>query len=461
MPKVDLVIRNGEVVTEHGSQGVIALGITGDLITHIGGDLEGSEEIDASGKLVLPGGVDAHVHLSYPGSETFEYRWVDNFESGSAAALAGGITTIGNMTFPMERETPLASLERENAQASEQAIADYFLHPVLVEITNDVLDEIPHLLGAGCNTIKVFTVIPSFDSQRQLFKEAIRLAGESNLLTMVHCEDHVQIEKATEQLIKEGKTSFRYYPESRPVDAEVSSTQIAMSIAAETNAPMYIVHLSSKRALDVCEQAQVDGLRVFVETRPLYLHLTQECFEAEDSAKYVGQPPLRAEEDIAALWNGIQRESIQTVCTDHAPWSLEAKLDPGHTLENLRPGVANLQTMLPMLYSEGVAQSRISLAQFVGVTSTNAAKLFGLYPGKGTIAVGSDADVVIFDPECTRVVEQGFLKSKGDYSVFEGWKVKGWPVLTIRRGEVVFKEDEVLGAPGSGKLLRRGPVQVL
>jgi dihydropyrimidinase len=461
MPKVDLVIRNGEVVTEYGSRGVTTLGITGEAISHIGGDLEGTEEIDASGKLILPGGIDAHVHLSYPGSEKFEYSWVDDFESGSAAALAGGITTIGNMTFPIAGETPLSSLERESVLAGEQAIADYFLHPVLVDITDEVLDEIPLLLSEGCNTIKVFTVMPTFNSQRKSFQEAIRLAGENNLLTMIHCEDHDQIEAATERLIKEGKVSFKYYPETRPVGSEVSSTQTAIRIAKETMSPVYVVHLSSKRALEICEQAQANGLPVFVETRPLYLHLTRERFEEEDAAKYVGQPPLRDKEDLDALWDGLQKETIQTVCTDHAPWSLAAKLDPGHTLENLRPGVANLQTMLPMLYSEGVALNRISLKQFVRITSTNAAKLFGLFPGKGTIAVGSDADLVLFDPLSTRVVEDSFLKSKADYSVFEGWEVTGWPVLTIRRGEIVFKENELLGAPGSGKLLDRGPVQEL
>ena len=278
---------------------------------------------------------------------------------------------------------------------------------------------------------------------------------------MIHCEDHSQIENATSRLIEEGKTAFKFYPDSRPVDSEVSSTRTAMTIAEETMAPVYIVHLSSKLALEVCEQAQANDLQVYVETRPLYLHLTSERFEEQDAARYVGQPPLRDKEDVAALWNGLQRESIQTICTDHAPWSLEAKLDSGHTLENLRPGVANLQTMLPMLYSEGVARDRISLDLFVRTTSTNAAKLFGLYPGKGTIAVGSDADLVIFDPEHTRVIESGFLKSNADYSVFEGWEVTGWPSLTIRRGEVVFKEDEVDGAPGSGKLVRRGPVQNL
>jgi dihydropyrimidinase len=209
----------------------------------------------------------------------------------------------------------------------------------------------------------------------------------------------------------------------------------------------------------VCAEAQSRGVPVYVETRPLYLHLTSERFQEEDGAKYVGQPPLREQHDAEALWAGIQQGTIHTVCTDHAPWMLKDKLDPELDIKKLRPGVENLQMMLPMLYSEGVRTGRISASRFVEVTATNAAKLFGLYPRKGTIAVGSDADIVVFDPELTREVENSMLKSNADYSVYEGWSVTGWPVTTIRRGEVVYQEDEVIGAPGSGKLVMRGQTQ--
>jgi dihydropyrimidinase len=211
----------------------------------------------------------------------------------------------------------------------------------------------------------------------------------------------------------------------------------------------------------VCSEAQSRGLPVYVETRPLYLHLTRERFEDEDGAKYVGQPPLREGRDVDALWAGIQQGVVHTVCTDHAPWSLSAKLDPAHTLTNLRPGVENLQTMLPMLYSEGVRAGRITLGRFVEVTSTNAAKLFGLYPRKGTVAVGGDADLVIFDPDLTRTVKGSMLKSNADYSVYEGWQVTGWPVLTLRRGEGVYRDDEVIGRPGGGAILPRGATRPL
>jgi len=358
------------------------------------------------------------------------------------------------MTFPIQGESPIASLDREIDTAREQTIADLFLHPVLDEGTENFLDDIPKLLDRGCNSIKIFMVTPWFDAQTPAYVKAIRIAGENGMMTVIHCEDYALIEEAVEQLVADGKTSLRYYAESRPIISEVVATQRAVAFAEMTGAPVYIVHLSCKRALDVCIEAQSRGLPVYVETRPLYLHLTKERFLEDDGAKYVGQPPLRDPGDAEALWEGIRDGTIHTVCTDHAPWSLQAKLDAGHTLTNLRPGVANLQTMIPMLYSEGVLRRRISLNRFVEVTSTNAAKLFGLYPQKGEIMVGSDADLVIFDPNLKQKVQASMLKSNSDYSPFEGWEVTGWPEVTIRRGEVVFQEGRVIGKPGSGQLLQ-------
>jgi dihydropyrimidinase len=461
MIEVDLVIRGGQLVTA-STVASADIGIRDGVIVQIGGELVGRQTVDATGLLVLPGGVDAHVHLSVsPDDADEEPRWVDDFTSGSAAALAGGISTVGNMTFPATGETPLAALEREAAVVRRQAIADVFLHPVLLETTPAVLDEIPRLRDAGCNSIKIFTAFPGFDAQMRGYVEAIRRAGSNRLISLIHCEDDTLIADATAYLTAQGNTSLRHYAASRPVVAEVVATQRAVAIAEATGSPVYIVHLSSARALDVCAEAQARGLPVYVETRPLYLHLTSERFEEPDGPKYIGQPPLREQHDLDALWAGLRQGIIHTVCTDHAPWSLEAKLDPALSIANLRPGVENLQTLLPMLYSEGVRRGRISLSRLVEVTSTNAAKLFGLYPRKGTIAVGSDADLVLFDPNLTRTVEAAMLKSRAGYSVYEGWQVTGWPVLTIRRGEVVFANDTVVGRPGSGTLLKRGATSSL
>lgn len=460
MVRLDLVVRGGTVITVDAEERA-DVGIAGGRVVQIGGEMAAGEELDASGKLLLPGGVDAHVHLSNPPGELAEPAWVDDFASGSAAALAGGVTTLGNMTFLAPGETPLAGLEREGRAVREQAIADVFLHPVLGETTPRVLDEIPHLLDAGCNSIKFFMSSPSFDAQVGGYLEATRRAGDAGLITLIHCEDHAVMADATARLVAAGQTSLRFYPESRPIVSEVVATQRAVAFAEATGAPVYIVHLSAERALGVCVQAQERGLPVFVETRPLYLHLTRERFDEKQGAKYVGQPPLREPRDVDALWAAIEQGMLHTVCTDHAPWSLAAKVDPALSVANLRPGVENLQTMLPMLYSEGVRRGRISLGRFVAVTSTSAAKLFGLYPQKGTIAVGADADIVVFDPELTQTVDAAMLKSNADYSVYEGWEVTGWPTATLRRGEVVFRDGEVVGRPGSGRLLRRQRTEAL
>ena len=454
---LDLVIRHGTLVT--GDMHAVAdIGIAAGVIVQIGGDLDAPREIDAVGKLVLPGGVDAHVHLSRPPgdpADPADPAWVDDFTSGSAAALAGGITTVGNMTFPARGEAPLAALAREAAVVRAQAIADVFLHSVLEAITPATLDEIPRLPEAGCASIKIFMVSPDFDAHAAGYVAAIRRAGESGLLTLLHCEDQALIRDATDQLMRGGRADTRHYDEACPAIAEVVAVQRAVAIAEATGAPIYIVHLSSARALAVCAEAQARGLPVYVETRPLYLHLTRERLREPDGAKYIGQPPLRERQDVDALWHGLAQGTIHTVCTDHAPWSLAAKLDPALTVAAPRPGVENLQTMLPMLYSEGVRAGRISLSRFVEVTSTNAAKLCGLYPRKGTIAVGGDADLVVFDPTLTRTVTGSMLKSNADYSVYDGWEVTGWPVITLRRGEVVFQDDAILGAAGSGLLLRQ------
>ncbi len=461
MAAAEIVIRGGTIVTA-GETARADVCIAGGRVVQIGGDLSGEREIDATGHLLLPGAIDAHVHLSSPpGRRADGPRWVDDFESGSRAALAGGVTTLGNMTFLAPGETPLAGLEREAAVAREQTIADLFCHPVLGEITPPVLGEIPQLLGTGCNTIKYFMSPPSFDPQVAGYVEATRRAGAHGLLTLIHCEDYALMADAAAQLAAQGRTALRYYGESRPIISEVVATQRAVAIAEATGAPVYVVHLSCARALAVCAEAQARVVPVYVETRPLYLHLTRERLEEPDGAKYIGQPPLREQSDVEALWAGIRQGTLHTVCTDHAPWSLAAKLDPALTVTNLRPGVENLQTMLPMLYSEGVRAGRISLSRFVEVLSTNVAKLFGLYPRKGTIAVGSDADIVLFDPERTRTIEHSMLHSNVDYSVYEGWRVTGWPTLTLRRGEIVFQDDGVTGTPGSGDLVRRTATQAL
>jgi dihydropyrimidinase len=273
---------------------------------------------------------------------------------------------------------------------------------------------------------------------------------------MIHCEDQTILSAAVRELMAQGRSSLRYYAESRPVAAEVAATRQAVAMGEASGAALYIVHLSCEAALEVCEQARSPSRPVFVETRPLYLHFTRERYRQPEGPLFVGQPPLREAGDVDALWAGLARGAINTLATDHAPWTRQQKLDPALNIANLRPGVNNLQVMLPLLFSEGVRTGRLSLMRFVAVTSTNAARLFGLFPRKGTIAVGSDADLGLWAPDERRRVAGSRLYSRAGFSVYDGMEVTGWPQMTIRRGQVVYVDGQITGQPGGGRLLRRG-----
>jgi dihydropyrimidinase len=275
------------------------------------------------------------------------------------------------------------------------------------------------------------------------------------VITVVHCEDSALLAAAVRRLQAEDRTSFAHYGESRPVIAEVAATQQIAALGESTRAPLHVVHLSSARALDACRAAKRAGVPLTVETRPLYLHLDETAMRGPDAPLFVGQPPLRPKADVDAMWAGLLDHSIDFLATDHAPWRREQKMDPALNVARVRPGVSNLQHMLPMYFSEGTATRGLSVEHFVATTSTNAARRFGLYPRKGVIRAGSDADVVIWDPARTAPVRGSEDLSNADYSVYEGRAVTGWPVMTIRRGQVVCEGLNVTGAPGSGKVITR------
>ena len=297
---------------------------------------------------------------------------------------------------------------------------------------------------------------PAFDDKIDEYLAMLDAAGEAGVMSMMHCEDGPILAHAVAQLTAAGQTSLEYYPQSRPLVGEVVATQRAVGMAEATGSPIYIVHMSSEGALRVAQDAQARGLPVYVETRPIYLHLTGERYDGNDRGLYIGQPPLREESDQDAMWTGIANGTVHVVGTDHVPYSKETKLDPNQTIADHRAGMSNLQLIRPMIYSEGVATGRISLERFIAVTATNPAKLFGLYPRKGTIAVGSDADIVLWDPNETRTVRDEDMFSGSGYSTYAGWEVTGWPIITIRRGEMVYRDGEITAEAGSGQLLQRG-----
>jgi dihydropyrimidinase len=455
---MDLIIRNANVVTA-GGRGMTDIGILGGRVRQMGGAMSAGREIDAEGHIVTPGGVDAHVHLTPPSREASEVKWSDDFESGSAAAAAGGVTTVGNMSFPERDETIAQGVYRDVAEAEARSIVDFFMHSVLLRPNDENLSRIKPLHEAGHTSIKFFMSYGNFDRNVPAFLKAMQIAGDAGGIALVHCEDATIIGCCCDALRKAGRLDARYYPEARPVCSEVVSTHRAVGFAEASSCPVYVVHLASSRALLACQDGRNRGVSVYVETRPLYLHLTSEKYADADGAKYAGAPPLRQLHDVNALWSGLQFGSIDTLASDHAPWSLEEKLDPAFDATNLRQGVADLETQLPMLFSAGVRTGRLSLERFVAVTSTNPAKLFGLYPRKGTLAVGSDADLVIWNEDEVRIIDGAAMNSRCDYSPYDGKSVTGWPRCTLSRGEVIYDGGKILGKPGRGRLAARGAHQ--
>ena len=457
----DLVLRGATVVTP-GRQEAADIGITDGKIAQIGGTMTGTGEIAAGGLLAMPGGIDAHTHLVHQGlRERWQSPvWVDDFWSGSRAAITGGITTIGNMTNPAPNddgtlETPGAAIAREMDGAAREAAVDWFLHPILYRPGALPDGEIADLAERGHTSIKMFLADPDLAADEPALLRAASAAKAAGSVTLLHCEDGAMLRQAGEKLIAEGRGAVANFPDARPVAAEVAAVDQAIGIARRTGAPVYVVHLSSATALDRCRRARAAGLPVYVETRPLYLHLTRERFTEPDAAKYIGAPPLRDQSDREALWAGLAAGDVDTLCSDHAPWTLDAKLDPALNVVTARQGVADLETLMPMLYSEGVAAGRISLDQFVALTSANAARIFGLYPRKGAIAAGSDADIALWDPGHRRTIDGTRMQSLSGYSVYDGWQVQGWPRFVVRRGQVVLADGQITARPGDGEWLRR------
>ena len=454
-----LIVRNGLVVTVDGRSEADLL-IRDGTIAEIGPNLAsaaGVVEIDARGMLVLPGGVDPHTHLSAEVPPAASGRVVDDYASGSAAALAGGVTTVSNFVSKPASENESVFLDRNIALVEKTAIADFFLH---VNVGSDPSWVTPQVLSTmadrGFTSTKTFMRQPYFDINAVGFMKTFHASGLAGVLSMIHCEDGSILAELAERMVEEGRGSLHNYAASRPAITETVAAHRAVAIAETTGAPVYIVHLAAEGALRVAEQAQARGLPVYVETRPMYLHLTDERFLQPDVGLYMGSPPLRKKRDQDALWEGIANGTVHTIGTDHGARSREEKLDPTLNVVNRREGVSNLQVYRPMLYSEGVRTNRITLEQFVAVTATNPAKIFGMYPRKGTIEVGSDADIVIWDPNLTRTIRDEDELSNAKWSAYAGWEVTGWPRTTIRRGEIVYQDGQVIGQPGTGEVVPQG-----
>ena len=408
-----------------------------------------AREIDARGKLVLPGCVDLHTHLA----STPTFAPLDDFEHGTRAAIAGGVTTVVSMVY-QEDGSLRRGIERGMRDAA-RSLADFAFHVVVTDPSESARAEIAALIRDGRAGLKVFMVSPRFVERRDDYRLLLGAASEAGAVVAIHAEDHAIVAARTAELHASGRTGVEHFPASRPVDAEVKAVREAVDLAEATGTAIYLVHLSSRPALDALRDGKRRGVRVFGETRPLYLYLTRAQFDRPDAALWVGQPPLREPDDVEAVWSALADGTLDTVGTDHVPYTRAAKLAPGLTFDKIPPGVSNLETLLPMLYSEGVRKRRLTLARLVEVLAAAPARIAGMYPRKGVLAVGSDADIVVFDPEAHRTIRAAELHSASDYDPYEGWEVTGWPEVVISRGEVASERGKLRAEAGRGKFVTR------
>ena len=458
----DTVVQNGSVVTATDTYKA-DVAISGGKIAAIGNGLpvqNASKVLDASGRLVLPGGIDVHTHLDMPFGGTTS---ADDFETGTRAAAFGGTTTLIDFAIQYKGQKLRQAFDTWMGKASSKAVCDYAFHCIVTDISGGQLSEMNDLVHEGVTSFKLFMAYPGVFmlDDGSIFK-ALQTTSKNGGLVCMHAENGSAIDVIVQQALAEGKKAPKYHALTRPTTAEAEATARAIALAEMAGAPIYIVHLSCNDALEKVREARDRGLPVYAETCPQYLYLSIENFDAPgfEGAKYVFTPPLREKWHQEKLWNGLRRDHLQVVSTDHCPFCFKEQKELGRDdftkIPNGGPGVEH---RMSLIYSGGVAGARFSVNRFVELVSTTPAKLFGLYPRKGTIAVGSDADLVIFDPNRKHTISAKTHHMRVDYSMFEGIQVTGMPDVVLSRGRVVVDHDKFLGKPGQGEFLRRSTYQ--
>ncbi|MCZ8259514.1 MAG: dihydropyrimidinase [Beijerinckiaceae bacterium] len=461
MAEFDLAIRNGTVVTASDTIRC-DIGVRGGRIVQLAEAITGAtREIDASGLMVLPGGIDSHVHLDQDSGP--EIRMADGFESGTRAAAAGGTTTVIAFAKQKKGSSLRACVEAYHKKAEGKALIDYAFHLIVSDPTPSVLNqELPALFGDGCTSFKVFMTYDDLVLNDRQLLDVFAVARREQALVMVHAEGYDTIKYLTEKLESEGKTAPYYHAVSRPQLIEREATHRAISHAELIDVPIMIVHVSGREPMEQIRWARQRGLKVYAETCPQYISLTADDLKGEtlEGGKYVCSPPPRDHDSWNAIWEGLKDGTFQVFSSDHCPFfydSAAGKLHP-RSAESFRyvpNGIPGIETRMMILWSEGVAKGRITPNEFVALTATNHARIYGLYPRKGTIAVGTDADLVLWDPNRKETIRQEALHHGSDYTPWEGFAVTGWPVMTIAGGRIVVEEGKVLGKPGDGGFLRR------
>src|SRR5215831_15469608 len=457
------LIKNGHIVTAVDSY-VADILIDGAFVTLIGTNLDRivaapDKTIDAAGKLVIPGGIDPHTHMDLPFGGTSAS---DDFETGTRAAAFGGTTTIVDFAVQYHGQSLNQALDVWFAKAEGKACIDYGFHMIVTDLPDQRLTELKALINQGISSFKLFMAYPGvfLVDDGTIFK-AMMTAGEGGGLICMHAENGVVIDVLVKRALAEGKTAPKYHALTRPTKAEAEGVHRAIAIAEMAHSPVYIVHLSCYDALKEVQAARDLGLPAFAETCPQYLFLDHSYYEQDgfEGAKYVMTPPLRDKSNQEELWKGLRGNDLQVISTDHCPFCFKEQKELGRDdfskIPNGGPGVEN---RMSLIYDGGVVQKRITLNRFVELTSTAAAKIFGLFPRKGTIAVGSDADIVIFDPNTEHTISAATHHMRVDYSAYEGRKVRGVTEIVLSRGNVIIENGEFKGKAGDGKFLKRGTV---
>ncbi|MGP1907248.1 dihydropyrimidinase [Metabacillus sp. JX24] len=452
------LIKNGTIVTASDTfQGDIL--IIGEQIAAIGLNLteNGAEIIDANGCYIFPGGIDPHTHLDMPFGGTVTK---DDFETGTTAAAFGGTTTIIDFCLT-EKGKPLKdAIQTWHKKSKDKAVIDYSFHLMISEINDRVLDELPSVIEEeGISSFKVFMAYKNvFQADDETLFRTLLTAKELGGLVMVHAENGDVIDYLTKKALEEGKTDPVYHALTRPPEVEGEATGRAAQLTGLAGSQLYVVHVSCAEAVEKIAEARSKGFDVWGETCPQYLVLDQSYLEKPEfeGAKYVWSPPLREKKHQDVLWNAMKTGVLQTLGSDQCSFDFNGQKDLGKgDFTKIPNGGPIIEDRFSILFSEGVSKGRISINQFVDLTSTKAAKLFGLYPKKGTIAVGSDADLVLFDPAAERTISAATHHMAVDYNAFEGMEVKGVPVSVLSRGEFVVRDRQFAGKTGTGQYIKR------